>query len=482
MPVAGPFYFAQISDGTTAFDSGTHNVMDFYIFSFNLQQAETEFASLEIEIKNPGVAALLAGPLWCWFSYDGGGGPAAIFKGRMVAIPTNVMATVITLKYVARPDDYEAQRAALAQTIRDTGRPFWDPIFIDDQHQTDPDAALEAIAQDWHTDRMSLVVSTSDILLGEDGTVTFNLGEALLDDLDVQIGEAPIQSIDVEATVPWKQNFGGEIDFGFWGWAGPATENVIQAWPKTGDQLAGGYSVTLGFAKMIVLDYSRQTVSYQVSYQNEAKTHRDGDTMSLQASFSGTLDGRQGDSVILKSTSVPSDPYTGTPAHAEIEEAGVFPERQASLSGQTALKLGYGMDRARTEKIVFTVNSDIQEVLRPATDQATPEKISKSGKDVQEFIGSGAGAASYYMTERGNWSVEYLILLGVARLKLASRIVKVTWGTNFPRALELTCRKSAAIFDPRLQNGQAVGKITAYSIIGNGDSGEFKGNVTIGCA
>ena len=483
MPVAGPFYFYWADAGAT-FNAG-NLVMEEYIFSFNLAQAETEFASLDIEIKNPGVAGLLASgqPLWAFFGYDGGSGNTALFYGRLVAIPTDLLATVITLKFVARPDDYEAQRHLLMMDIHYAGRPFWDPIFIDAAHQEDPDAALEAISQDWHTDRVTLSVSTSDILVGEDGTVTFALGEAFLDELNVTVGEAPIQRIDVDATVPWQQTFGGTIDFGIWNWSGPSTSNVINAWPKTGDQLSGGWSVVVGFAKMTVLQYNHQNVSFNVSYQNEAKTHKDGDTMSLNASYSGPIGGPQGEAVILKYNIVVGNPYYGTPAHTEKEEAGVFTQtNQVSAGGSTQLVLGYGMDRPRTEKITFTVQSDIQAVLKPATDTAAPEKISKSGSTVQAFVTGQTGAASYFMTDRGNWSVEYLIELAVARLKLAARIVKVTWGTTFARAIELTCRKSAMIFDPRLQHGQAVGKITAYSMTGNGDSGEFKGSVTISCA
>jgi hypothetical protein len=477
MPVAGPFYFAKISDGTIAFNSVTHGVMDYFIFSFTLQQAETEFASLDIEIKNPGIDALLAAPLWCWFSYNG----TALFKGRIVALPTNLLATVVTLKYVARPDNYEAQRTAIMADIHYNGRPFWDPIFIDAAHQQDPDAALEALAEDWHTDRLTLEVTTSDILVGEDGAVVFTLGEAFLDDLDVQISEAPVQAVDVDATVPWKQAFGGTIDFGIFSWKGAGTENVINAWPKTGDQLSGGWSVAAAAVEYVAPLSERKNISVNFSWQNKEKTHRNGDTMSLNASYSGPPGGPEGSSYVTDAKSVIGDEYTGTPASASISMTGVYSQNATYGAGRSAIVLGYGTDRERTEKITFQVRSDLQPVLRPTNDQTVPEKISKSGSSVQALIGD-SGAASYFMTDRGNWSVEYLIMLAVARLKLASRIVKVTWGTTFLRAMELTCRKSAQINDPRLQHGTAIGKITSYSMTGNGDSGEFKGSCTIGCA
>ena len=89
---------------------------------------------------------------------------------------------------------------------------------------------------------------------------------------------------------------------------------------------------------------------------------------------------------------------------------------------------------------------------------------------------------SYFPTERGLRSLEYLIALARAHLLLRSRAVEIEFECRFERAIELSCRKNVRVFDRRLPGGQALGKITAYSFGVDGDSGAMIGSVTIGCA
>jgi hypothetical protein len=65
---------------------------------------------------------------------------------------------------------------------------------------------------------------------------------------------------------------------------------------------------------------------------------------------------------------------------------------------------------------------------------------------------------------------------------MRSRAVEVEFECRFERAIELSCRKNARVFDRRLPGGQALGKIIAYSFGVDGDSGVMIGSVTIGCA
>ncbi len=92
------------------------------------------------------------------------------------------------------------------------------------------------------------------------------------------------------------------------------------------------------------------------------------------------------------------------------------------------------------------------------------------------------GARSYFTTDRGRWSLEYLIAVNRAHLRLRGRAVKISFDCSFERAIQLSCRKSATIHDRRLPGGVATGKIISYSFHANGDHGEFIGNVTIGCS
>lgn len=90
-------------------------------------------------------------------------------------------------------------------------------------------------------------------------------------------------------------------------------------------------------------------------------------------------------------------------------------------------------------------------------------------------------ARSYFPTERGLQSVEYLLALARARLRYRSRAITVSWDCRFELAMSLTCRWNALLYDFRLPGGQAAGKITRVTIKCDGD-GELLGSVTIGAS
>ena len=52
-----------------------------------------------------------------------------LFFGRLVGIPTNILAEVVTLTFVAKPVDFLEQKFAMAETLKVL--PWYDPIFID---------------------------------------------------------------------------------------------------------------------------------------------------------------------------------------------------------------------------------------------------------------------------------------------------------------------------------------------------------------
>lgn len=90
-------------------------------------------------------------------------------------------------------------------------------------------------------------------------------------------------------------------------------------------------------------------------------------------------------------------------------------------------------------------------------------------------------ARSYFPTDRGLWSTEYLLSRARARLRFRARAVKVVWDCPFDLAVPLSCRMNASIADPRLPGGTASGKITGYTLSAAGD-GKLRGHVEIGCA
>ncbi len=90
-------------------------------------------------------------------------------------------------------------------------------------------------------------------------------------------------------------------------------------------------------------------------------------------------------------------------------------------------------------------------------------------------------ARSYFPSDRGLWSVEYLIAKARARLRLRARAVKVGWTAPFEKVMNLSCRMNATLYDPRLPGAVATGKVIKYTLSADG-GGALRGTVEIGCS
>lgn len=128
-----------------------------------------------------------------------------IFFGEIVGIPSDLFAEKITIKFIARPMNYIAAKQAVAETLKIPGN--YEPIFLEETKRDDPDAILEGWSSLYHVDRTTLVVSASDVLVGEDGTTVFpeSPGSAIYNSVKIKIGQAPLTNVQVQANVHWTQ-------------------------------------------------------------------------------------------------------------------------------------------------------------------------------------------------------------------------------------------------------------------------------------
>ena len=89
---------------------------------------------------------------------------------------------------------------------------------------------------------------------------------------------------------------------------------------------------------------------------------------------------------------------------------------------------------------------------------------------------------SYFSSDRGLQSLEYLLHRARSQLMSSGRAINVSWDCSFERAKQLSCRKNALLHDHRLPGGQAQGKIVKYALSLDGDSGKPIGHVEIACS
>jgi hypothetical protein len=88
-------------------------------------------------------------------------------------------------------------------------------------------------------------------------------------------------------------------------------------------------------------------------------------------------------------------------------------------------------------------------------------------------LGINTNTRSYFPSTRGQRSIDALINMARARLRMRSRVFKMQFESAFDRGLDMTCRLGAVVYDHRLPGGVAMGKITSYSLVMDGDKAQF---------
>lgn len=391
--MAGPFFFAWVDPGATTFGP-EHHIEDESILDFVVDHAEGDFASLTIRVKNPQIGLLAPGrKSWAWFSWRdddnrvGGGSGIVypIFFGQLVGIPTDMIARSVTLKFIARSLTYVADKQRAVEPLKaGTG---YDPIFVPLEKRDDPIAILEGYSSRLHFDRITLAASVSDVLVGEDGTVTFEASAALFNSLKVTPGQQPLTAVAINARVDWTQESIGTIDMGAKIFDTYSGDGLMNDWPKPLASLGGGWSCFVS-AKQDVYDITNAlTASYSYNYQNNESKHVDGDIMSISTSVtSPQLASPVVLSCVIKEVVVIGvvDPFAvdfeGNPAPLNVPASAYaqlvyVPQWRIAAS----MVLRYDAKRPRSEYATILLKSNLQPILANPTVTQDSELISKTG-------------------------------------------------------------------------------------------------------
>lgn len=472
------FYFAWVDEDETDF-ADEHIRNDEQVLSASITQTEGDFARLEVEIINPRMGLLAPGrKIWAWLSEridessesesegesESEVGVRPLFFGRLVGVPEDINADTVTLAFIARPRDYNLQKTAVAETLKVA--PYWDPIWFNPDTVDDPDNTLESRPALWHIDPVTHVVSSSHIITGEDGTLTFGGDEVFADSVHVAYGQPPAREVNITASVSWDQKAKGALNisqmFGFGASYSILTytaAGLLTNWPKAGAGIGGGWKVRRGEVKgggatpiwgyMNSLKYSFPPGNaHHVTVPEWATPH-----------------------VVLN---------TLFPAH-------VF---QVPLQRLTpTLEVEFDVSRSRSESVVIGLQADVQDIL---TDPEGAEvlDLSFSSSEIVSPVDPGgvlplrrASSRAYFSTDRGAQSLEYLIAVGRAQLLMRARTVEVSFEVpwSVARAKGVTLRKSAVIEDPNIPGGIAAGKIVEYAKSINGDTGDSVCLIKIAC-
>lgn len=479
--MAGPFYFALCGPGETF--GVEHHRFDWRIISAVLTQNENGLATLDVIVPNPRRGLLNPDDdQWAIFArkeYDSET-ITQLFYGRIIGVPSAMNKNKIKVTFRAEPEDFPAAKSALAETLKN--RPYYDKIWIDPGDWANPDMVLLARTANFHVDRVSHAVSISDNFQGEDGTINFLETDVIGASVDPQIGQPSSTEIICEGAVQWKQSAVGFVDVsqqlidGFkaadpdnrdsgnpFGISSYTIDVLIENWPLPGDAIGGGWSVE----DTVIVDGTNKWISPE-QYANNLITMYAAQNpfTDVQEQLETLLGASINDSVFLNDTSGSDFALT---------------------SVKPSLVVRYTAERERNEAVLFTLRCDLQDVV---SDAPIPKQLALSCSDLGDVAIDGVSTppigdlrrSVFFTTDRGKEAVANFLLRARATLLDDARSVHVSFTTRFRYIFDVTTRKNASIIDPHLPGGFAAGKIIAYTVSIDGNSGQALCSITIGCA
>jgi hypothetical protein len=205
-------------------------------------------------------------------------------------------------------------------------------------------------------------------------------------------------------------------------------------------------------------------------------------------------------------------PQTGVPAsEGTVIQAANGSFQVCTLSGQTVsnanpmfsttwghvttvgssewTSLGMSLPSGTSYFIATTAGTSGPQHLLPPFNE-TLHATTADGTAVWTCIGSGiipAGgipgdvhSATYFATDRGRQSLEYLAALVRAKLLYRSRCIEIGFDCDYARGVGVTTRKTATLHDPRIAGGLALGKVKGAELSVS-DTGIAGCRVTIAC-
>lgn len=402
--MSGPFYFAWVNPNETTFNAGTMLRMDEDIFSFTIKHDEGQFATCEMIITNPRIGLLNAGrKLWAWIAYKKANGTVVpIFHGVLVGVPTDLFAELVTIKFNARPHDYIPRKQAVAETMK--VRPYYDPVWLDEVHRDDPDAILEGWSKLYHIDRVTHGITASDILQGEDGTVTFDQTQGFYDSVKMTLGECPLDVVQVQASVQWTQRCTGFMrgpNVNVQSFTGSSFKGD---WPKPGASLGGGWKCEASYVYDVLGTEHAKSASVSDTWQSTDPTSGDCSTESVSCSVTScpvpglSVDGQSTFQVgICDPTGIAADGSEGINQPAMVNTQGT-----SALIWVLNCRwfLRYDAKREFTEDLTINVQANVQDtVTSPTVDQNT---------EVMQVTGANVGLPLLSINAWSNYAGQFV--------------------------------------------------------------------------
>lgn len=451
----GKIYFAMVDAGE-AFDPNVHNREDEDVFALDITQTEGEFARAEVEIRNPRQGLLSpARKKRVFISRDVDGTAELMFSGRIVGYPVDIAQETITLEYIAQPEGWESIQQAFLDSLKVS--PYYNILFISEDRRDELDQILAARSALLHWDRKTGNITLSDII---EGNEFVDLGpEVIFDTVRTQIGDPPLQRVNVSIEAQWEQLGYGIVNCEPQIRAAFINTSIVEPQintltPEAFEDAWQGARIPSGYAL-------RESKLYPVanSFGLEQAHLRSGLATVEAVDFPRA----SGDTTGQRQVSVPRVWYEGV-----FQLQASYEQKRREIFSATV--------EAATQD--FALKGDSSEDI--SIRLQTPTAIAQN-----EVL--AVGKPSFYydkhtldLTTYGREVVEHALLRARARLVKASRAVEVRFSTSVEDVIDITCDHSIRFEDDRLPGGSIRGKVLSYILSWDGDSGQQIAQITIG--
>jgi hypothetical protein len=459
-------YFAYINE-PVPFDPIVHARTDEDILRMQRNLGENDFPSVTVKIKKPSHELLAPGQLrWVWLSYlTEAGVVEPLIIAWLIGLPEDMVGAVVDITLNTRPDDYFDQQVAVAEGLKQ--HPYWAPEFVLPEARNDPNVVLHARNVYWHVGHLDLLVSVSDINVGEDGHFEFNSGDQVpFDTVKRGFRGIPIERVKVLAEGYWTQYAKGTID---------VTQQVLDAAKLAGCE--DGYVMSYT-GQGLIDDWlerdDRIGDAWRVFDATATYIKQEPLTVSLtELKVTWSFSGSALDPMLAYLRSLDT-----VPGDAEFYVWFIAPMVQVK----------YEVERRRAEFMEINIVGDIQPVV---AQQGTQEilEIPLTAPDLAEPVDPGGlmpirdfRTSFYFTTQRGQPSIEHLIVLGCSRIIERARCVEVQFKVPFEAGMHVTCRHTAGLINDFRFPGGVSGKVVGTELVADMGTGEYSCLIAIACS
>ncbi len=459
-------YFAWV-DSQETFDPKIHNREDEAVFNLRISHKEGEFPKALVEIKNPRVGLLAKNRKSRAFIAveRDHNPPSLIFEGYVVAMPLVIEGETTTIEFSREgPEDANAFKEALIALKQP---PYFDPLFMAEEDQDNPQEILDARSQlpHWFRDHGNIVFS--DIL---EGRYMLDIGDQFIrDSLRISVKNIPFRAISVELTAEWVQSArgfcditskikrhleNGEIHTLTGGRFSKQWQHMVSGLHETGYRmvksnlnLVGSRPITLQEEPKIEAISHKYEIDLCLNWKYEQKrleTLRFTIYNGVQPLLSCHQNQEAGRHKVLKIRlqDITKDPET---PYWKVHQ----PYKQG--------------DYVRFGDSVYQCTRDHESAKTFYQDYADWEHALRDNSALGDQARS-----SFFTIPRGGEAVHHAMEMARAYLAASSRCVHISVKVPLEMALDVSCDHMMRLKDSRLPGKEVVGKVVAYDFTWEG--------------